>query len=191
MKLRMRMRKVRTFAFRMLGCKSRYLQRARFSERVTGFEKFYRRLTSRFIFLYYILSHFNLTSPRRALTPCMPSPSSYRSSLQLATPSAPGALLNTRDSALTPTPAQSRQQQPYVGGQHLPFRESTNTQGHQLRPCHCPRHNTRIESRQDPAVDITVCERIYDSRASALLPYLQWYIWSHHSHRPSRPHHLF
>ena len=36
-----------------------------------------------------------------------------------------------------------------------------------------------VESRQDSAVDITditVCLRIYDSRASALLPYLQWYI---------------
>ena len=52
--------------------------------------------------------------------------------------------------------------------QCLPFRESTNTQGHQLRPCYLHRHDTRIESRQDSAVDITVCARIYDSRTSLL-----------------------
>jgi hypothetical protein len=95
--------------------------------------------------ILHVISSCNLSLlrayTRRALTLCI---SLYLSSSpQISNTHRLRVLLNHETLCtfhLYHRPHPSRQSQPYVGRQHLPFRESTNTQGHQL----CPRRATVI-----------------------------------------------
>ena len=106
-----------------------------------------------FYFLEYIVDelwHSVCPHPRHTVPP----------PLKLAMPPAPGALLHLPP--LPQTPAIS----PNATICRLPFRESKNINCFLVSAT-----IQRIESRLDSEVDITVCVRMYDSRAAALLPY--------------------
>ena len=119
--------RLRTLVFRMLGCTAR--ENWRTYDWVWDEQENLSFKCARFSILRIINLNFLLPRayPPRALTPCMSSPSAYRSSSQINNTSGSGRLHQLRDSAwvhlppLPPTPTIL----PTASICRLPFREST------------------------------------------------------------------